>query len=75
MNYKLHSFIIQERNCLIDFINIIMTIGYNARYILDILQVMEGDTVKMLLQEPLSPTLLLPPDREGYTCVVMPMRT
>lgn len=52
-----------------------MTIGYNARYILDILQVMEGDTVKMLLQEPLSPTLLLPPDREGYTCVVMPMRT
>jgi DNA polymerase-3 subunit beta len=52
-----------------------MSIGYNARYVLDILQVMEGETVSMALQEPLSPTLLLSPEREGYTCVVMPMRT
>ncbi len=52
-----------------------MSIGYNARYVLDILQVMEGETVSMELQEPLSPTLLLSPAAEGYTCVVMPMRT
>ncbi|MBI4683358.1 MAG: DNA polymerase III subunit beta [Nitrospirae bacterium] len=52
-----------------------MSMGYNARYVLDILQAMEGETVSMELQEPLSPTLLLSPENEGYICVVMPMRT
>lgn len=52
-----------------------ISIGYNARYVLDILQAMEGETVIMELQEPLSPTLLLSPENKGYTCVVMPMRT
>lgn len=52
-----------------------MTVGYNARYVLDILHAMEGETVRMKLQEPLSPALLVSPETEGYTCVVMPMRT
>ncbi len=52
-----------------------LTVGYNARYVLDILNAMDGETVSMKLQEPLSPSLLLSPDLEGYTCVVMPMRT
>jgi DNA polymerase-3 subunit beta len=52
-----------------------MSIGYNARYVLDILHAMEGETVNLKLQESLSPTLLLSPDNKGYTCVVMPMRT
>lgn len=52
-----------------------LTVGYNARYIMDILQAMEGDTVQLELEEPLSPTLLTAPDTKGYTCVVMPMRT
>ncbi len=52
-----------------------MTIGYNARYVMDILNAMEGESVQLELQEPLSPTLLREPDNKGYTCVVMPMRT
>jgi DNA polymerase-3 subunit beta len=52
-----------------------MTVGYNARYMLDILHAIEGETVSMKLQEPLSPALLVSPETEGYTCVVMPMRT
>jgi DNA polymerase-3 subunit beta len=52
-----------------------MTIGYNARYMLDILHAMEGETVVLELQEPLSPTLLVSPDNKDYNCVVMPMRT
>lgn len=52
-----------------------LTVGYNARYIMDILQAMEGETVQLELEEPLSPTLLTEPDTKGYTCVVMPMRT
>lgn len=52
-----------------------MTVGYNARYIMDILQAMEGELVRLQLQEPLSPTIIVEPDKQGYTCVVMPMRT
>ncbi len=52
-----------------------MTVGYNARYLMDILQAMEGESVSLELQEPLSPTLLLEVENKDYTCVVMPMRT
>jgi len=52
-----------------------MSIGYNARYLMDILQAMEGESVSLELQEPLSPTLLLEADNKDYKCVVMPMRT
>ena len=52
-----------------------ITIGYNARYVMDILQALEGETITMELQEPLSPTLLLEADGTGCICVVMPMRT
>jgi DNA polymerase-3 subunit beta len=52
-----------------------MTIGYNARYLMDILNAMEGESVLLKLQEPLSPTLLFEAGNSDYTCVVMPMRT
>ena len=52
-----------------------MSVGYNARYLMDILQAMEGESVSLELQEPLSPTLLLEADNKDYKCVVMPMRT
>ena len=52
-----------------------LSIGYNARYLMDILQAMDGEEVVIKLQEPLSPTLLMESENIGYTCVVMPMRT
>jgi DNA polymerase-3 subunit beta len=52
-----------------------MSVGFNARYLMDILQVMAGESVSMELQEPLSPTLLLEENNKDYLCVVMPMRT
>ncbi len=52
-----------------------MTVGYNARYLMDILNVMESESVVLMLQEQLTPTLVLDPDNQNYTCVVMPMRT
>jgi len=42
---------------------------------MDILQAMEGESVVMELQEPLSPTLVLEENHRDYVCVVMPMRT
>jgi DNA polymerase-3 subunit beta len=51
-----------------------LRIGFNARYILDVLNSFEGDEVAIELNDQLSPSLLRPADDSSYTCVVMPMR-
>jgi DNA polymerase-3 subunit beta len=51
-----------------------MTIAFNARYLLDVLGVMESKTITLKLNEALSPVLLMEEDRTDYKCVVMPMR-
>ncbi len=49
-------------------------IGFNARYVLDVLSSMQDDIVRVELNDQLSPGLLRPHDDGSYTCVVMPMR-
>jgi len=51
-----------------------ISIGFNAQYLIDSLQVMEGEMVRFELQDPLSPPLLKEENDKGYRCVVMPMR-
>lgn len=51
-----------------------MTIGFNARYLLDILQVQDDLRVRMILKDQLSPGLLRPEKEDGFMAVVMPMR-
>jgi DNA polymerase-3 subunit beta len=51
-----------------------ISIGYNARYLMDAIQAMDGESIKFELQEPLSPTLLVETGGEGARCVIMPMR-
>jgi len=51
-----------------------MKIGFNARYILDILNSFSEDTLNLELDGQLSPGLIRPKDDKDYTCVVMPMR-
>jgi DNA polymerase-3 subunit beta len=51
-----------------------LSIGYNVRYLLDAIQIMEGESVGLELQDPLSPTLLLEGESKAFKCVVMPMR-
>jgi DNA polymerase-3 subunit beta len=48
--------------------------GFNARYLLDILAVIDGDTVTMQMESPLSPCLIRDPGTAGFTCVVMPIK-
>jgi DNA polymerase-3 subunit beta len=48
--------------------------GFNARYLLDVLQAMSAENVHFELQDQLSPTLLKEEGDEDYRCVVMPMR-
>ncbi|TLM66596.1 MAG: DNA polymerase III subunit beta [Deltaproteobacteria bacterium] len=51
-----------------------MTIGFNARYILDILQVQDETRVRMIFKDQLSPGLLRPEKSDDFLAVVMPMR-
>jgi DNA polymerase-3 subunit beta len=49
-------------------------IGFNARYVLDLLANMDGDTVRFKLADPGSPTLVLDDGDQTLTMVLMPMR-
>ncbi len=51
-----------------------LKIGFNARYLMDVLQVLGSDDVTVELADDLSPGVLRPAGEEGYTAVVMPMR-
>jgi DNA polymerase III subunit beta len=51
-----------------------LTVGFNARYILDVLAAMETDEVAFELGDEHSPGVLHAPGDRTYTTVVMPMR-
>lgn len=51
-----------------------ISIGFNARYLIDILQTLDQNEVELILKDNLSPGLLQPKQDENYLAVVMPMR-
>lgn len=51
-----------------------LTIGFNARYLLDVLSAVETDEVTLELGDEHSPGVLHAPGDRSYTAVVMPMR-
>jgi DNA polymerase III subunit beta len=51
-----------------------LKIGFNAKYILDILNSIDESDVGLELDGQLAPGLIRPALDTGYTCVVMPMR-
>lgn len=58
----------------VDFNGEELNIGFNARYLLDIMESIEEDNVKVELTDELSPAIVTPDGRKDYVCVVMPMR-
>jgi DNA polymerase-3 subunit beta len=48
--------------------------GFNARYLLDVFGVMDGETVSLQMDTPLSPCLIQEPESPGFKCVVMPIK-
>jgi DNA polymerase-3 subunit beta len=58
----------------IDFHGEEITVGFNARYLIDILNAQTGEKVHMALRDKLSPGLLTPCDTDDYLTVIMPMR-
>jgi DNA polymerase-3 subunit beta len=51
-----------------------LSLGFNARYIIDALGAMVSEKVTLELQDPLSPVLMKEEGNEDYKCVIMPMR-
>jgi DNA polymerase-3 subunit beta len=57
-----------------DYASESLEIGFNARYLLDILGQIEGDTVEVHLADAAAPTLLRENDKAAALYVLMPMR-
>jgi DNA polymerase-3 subunit beta len=51
-----------------------ITIGFNARYLMDVLSVTDTEEVTLELGDEHSPGVLHGPGDRSYTAVVMPMR-
>jgi DNA polymerase-3 subunit beta len=48
--------------------------GFNARYLLDVFSVMDGESLSLQMETPLSPCLIQEPESPGFKCVVMPIK-
>lgn len=48
--------------------------GFNARYLLDVFSVMDGESVSLQIETPLSPCLIQESESPGFKCVVMPIK-
>jgi len=51
-----------------------MELGFNARYLMDVLEVIAEERVQIGLIDELSPAVLRPEGDEVYLSVIMPMR-
>jgi DNA polymerase-3 subunit beta len=51
-----------------------IAIGFNSRYLIDVLTAMDREKITLELNDPLSPCLITEEGDEQYKCVVMPMR-
>mgnify|MGYP002853719984 FL=1 len=49
-------------------------IGFNSRYLLDVLSVLESKKVKLECKNSMSPTVIKSPDDESFLSVIMPLR-
>ncbi len=57
-----------------DYASDSMEIGFNARYLMDILQQVEGDSVEVHLADSAAPTLIRENEKSSALYVLMPMR-
>ena len=50
-----------------------LEIAFNAKYLLDVLDVLESEEVVVELTEAVRAAVFRPADRTDYLCVIMPM--
>lgn len=58
----------------VDYTGEAITIGFNSRYLMDVVSAIDRPTITLELNDSLSPCLITEEGDEHYKCVVMPMR-
>jgi len=58
----------------IEFAGDPIELGFNARYLMDVLEVIGEETVHLGITDELSPAVIKPVGEEVYISVIMPMR-
>ena len=58
----------------IDYKGDAVEMSFNARYLLDVLNIIDTENVQIEVKDEMSPGLLKPVNGEGYLYVIMPMR-
>ena len=58
----------------IDYQGDSLDVSFNGRYLLDVLNIIDTEKVKMELKEELSSGVIRPMEQEDYLYVIMPMR-
>ena len=58
----------------IDYKGESISIGFNSRYLMDVLMAMDREIITLELNDSLSPCLVKEEGNDAYKCVVMPMR-
>ena len=58
----------------IDYKGTPLEVSFNARYLLDVLNIMDTEKIKLEWKEELSSGLIRPVDGEDHLYVIMPMR-
>jgi DNA polymerase III subunit beta len=58
----------------IDYASTDIVARFNARYMIDVLNILTGDDVVLQLRDEMSPAILKPAEGSGFLSVVMPMR-
>jgi DNA polymerase-3 subunit beta len=51
-----------------------LTVGFNYRFILEVLNILSSEEIIMEFEDGVSPAVIRPANDEKHTCVVMPMR-
>jgi DNA polymerase-3 subunit beta len=51
-----------------------LTVGFNYRFILEVLNILNSEEILLDLEDGVSPARIRPVNDEKHTCVVMPMR-
>lgn len=64
-----------EETMEVEYEGVPLTIGFNSRYLTEILGEIEGDAVVIKMADPGSPTLFVPDETASTFFVLMPMRT
>ena len=58
----------------VDYSGTGLKIGFNAKYMMDVLGSINDENIKIDLKDQLSPGVMRPSADKDYTCVIMPMR-